>query len=285
MLFSIHRRADEPREEQVGQLLLKNLALRALNDPRFRASGSPTLKLEKNGKYSNWTTRVTLSPTGAVAGMGMGRGKKQKEQKKSYEGMGDVELLFLLPKALMNISGPAIVAGCQGFLPPLAAAQRARTPTPPPPAPPPSPPPPSLPPSSATDSSSPYPPKQPRPARPPKPPAPPAKSMYRLLTFSDDLDSPPSSLRYQRGGGPRGHNGIRSLSASLPGQGGSRDFHRLWIGIGRPEERSRVAGYVLDALPGEEVRRVEWDEERGRGGEVVEKAWEEVLRVAYEEEE
>lgn len=108
--------------------------------------------------------------------------------------------------------------------------------------------------------------------------------MYRLLALQDDLDSPPSSVKYQRGGGPRGHNGIRSLSASLPGQGGSRDFHRLWIGIGRPEERSKVAGWVLSALPGTEVHKCEIEEGAVRGGEVLEKAWEEVLRVAYEEE-
>ncbi|GAA5875437.1 hypothetical protein JCM8547_004405 [Rhodosporidiobolus lusitaniae] len=250
----------------VGQLLLKNLALRALASPLFSSSGSPNFTLTRaseSSKHSSWTTLITLTPLDAAK--------------------PPVELLFLLPKALMNVSGPTVVESCRSLLPPLA--QRQRSPSPPLPSPPP--PPPEEPVEPHPDPSHPFNlyPRKPRhpPRRSLKPPPPPPKPMYRLLAFADDLDSPPSSIKYQRGGGPKGHNGIRSLSSALPGQGGSKDFHRVWIGIGRPERREHVPGWVLGAVPGEEVRALEWDEGRGRGGEALEKAWEEVVRVAYEE--
>ena len=45
------------------------------------------------------------------------------------------------------------------------------------------------------------------------------------------------------GGGLAGHNGLKSLKASL----GSADFHRVRIGVGRPPttDPDRVAAYVL----------------------------------------
>ncbi|BGP15463.1 hypothetical protein JCM10213v2_003442 [Rhodosporidiobolus nylandii] len=239
----------------IGQLLLKNLALRASSDPRFRSSGSPTLSLTKAGggsKHSAWTTLITLHDPPRPP----------------------LELLFVLPKALMNISGPAAVAACAGFLPPIA---RERTPPPIPLSPPCAPP--AAPSAEGGDSAIAAPPARQQQTRR-KPPPPPPKPMYRLLTLCDDLDLAPSKVKYQRGGGPRGHNGVRSLSSALSG---SRDFHRLWIGIGRPEERSQVAGYVLRPMPREEVHACEFDEASGRGGEVLERAWEEVLRIAYEE--
>ncbi|GAA5829917.1 hypothetical protein JCM11251_007931 [Rhodosporidiobolus azoricus] len=239
----------------VGQLLLKNLAQRATLDPRFSSSGSSTLQLVKHDrKHASWTTRISLTPRFGA---------------KRYEGKGQVELLFVLPKALMNISGPTAHAAYKDFLP---AKAREKTPPPSPG--------PALEVFSLTpDDPAVSPPPQPRKR---KPPSPPLKPIFRLLSLQDDLDLPPSKLRYQRGGGPRGHNGIRSLSS--PSALDSRDFHRLWIGIGRPEERSAVAGWVLGPLGREEVNACEAGESEGeKGGEVLEKAWEEVLRVAYEE--
>ncbi|GAA5911566.1 hypothetical protein JCM5296_007212, partial [Sporobolomyces johnsonii] len=217
----------------IGQLLLKNLALRAASSPH--SSGSATLLATKTGRHTSWTTRITLAPPEQPA----------------------LELLFVLPKALMNISGPTAIAAMDGFLPPLAAPS-----------------PPSAPHPAASDEVSPAKSDSVKLQLPLKP-------MRRLLTLQDDLDLPPLTLKPQRGGGPRGHNGVRSISSALSG---SRDFHRLRIGIGRPEERSKVADYVLSALGREEVRACEWDEDKRKGGEVLERAWEEVLRIGYEEE-
>ena len=52
-----------------------------------------------------------------------------------------------------------------------------------------------------------------------------------ILVIHDDLELPPGKARLQKGGGLQGHNGLRSIKERL----GSGDFHRLRIGIGRPE--------------------------------------------------
>ncbi|BGP39433.1 hypothetical protein JCM10449v2_003375 [Rhodotorula kratochvilovae] len=197
-----------------------------------------TLLPVKVGRHTSWTTRITLSPPPSSADQ------------------TPLEVLFVLPKALMNISGSTVFAAIDGFLPPLAAPSAAIT------AP------------VLEDLAGP-------PSRRKKRPPAPLKPMLRLLTLQDDLDLAPSQVKYQRGGGPRGHNGVRSLSSALRG---SRDFHRLWIGIGRPEERSEVGDYVLRPLSRDEVRACEYDEDEGKSGAVLERAWGEMLRVGFEEE-
>jgi PTH1 family peptidyl-tRNA hydrolase len=74
--------------------------------------------------------------------------------------------------------------------------------------------------------------------------------LERFLVVTDDLDLPLGRLRFRRGGGPGGHNGLRSLVEEL----GSREFPRLRLGIGRPdgEGRDEVVDHVLDPfLPDE----------------------------------
>jgi PTH1 family peptidyl-tRNA hydrolase len=51
-----------------------------------------------------------------------------------------------------------------------------------------------------------------------------------LLIVHDDLDMAPGRIKLVKGGGAGGHNGIKSLVATL----GTKDFYRLKIGIGRP---------------------------------------------------
>ena len=48
-------------------------------------------------------------------------------------------------------------------------------------------------------------------------------------------------IRLKRGGGAGGHNGLRSLSASL----GSPDYFRVRLGIGRSPGRMDPADFVL----------------------------------------
>ena len=71
-----------------------------------------------------------------------------------------------------------------------------------------------------------------------------------ILVVHDDLDLAPGRLKIAAGGGAGGHNGIRSLLASL----GTGDFARLKIGIGHPRdgEETRaipVERYVLSGMP------------------------------------
>jgi len=63
----------------------------------------------------------------------------------------------------------------------------------------------------------------------------------RIVAVHDELDLPFGSLRVKLGGGDNGHNGLRSLRASL----GTGDFYRVRSGIGRPPGRQDVADFVL----------------------------------------
>ena len=49
------------------------------------------------------------------------------------------------------------------------------------------------------------------------------------------------TVRLKRGGGEGGHNGLRSISSSL----GTKDYHRVRVGIGRPPGRMDPADFVL----------------------------------------
>jgi peptidyl-tRNA hydrolase, PTH1 family len=64
-----------------------------------------------------------------------------------------------------------------------------------------------------------------------------------LLVVHDEIDLPFGDIRVRLGGGLAGHNGLKSLKASL----GSADFHRVRVGVGRPPttDPDRVAAYVL----------------------------------------
>jgi len=61
-----------------------------------------------------------------------------------------------------------------------------------------------------------------------------------LTAFHDELDLAPMKLKVKLGGGTAGHNGLRSIDASL-----GPDFRRVRIGIGHPGHKDRVTPYVL----------------------------------------
>lgn len=64
-----------------------------------------------------------------------------------------------------------------------------------------------------------------------------------VLVLHDEIDLPFGDIRTRLGGGLAGHNGLKSLKASF----GSPDFHRVRIGVGRPDstDPELVAAYVL----------------------------------------
>lgn len=78
-----------------------------------------------------------------------------------------------------------------------------------------------------------------------------------ILVVHDELDIPEHSLRLKRGGGEGGHNGLRSITASL----GTRDYARARVGIGRPPGRMDVADFVLSDYPAREREEVALDRE------------------------
>lgn len=72
-----------------------------------------------------------------------------------------------------------------------------------------------------------------------------------LIIIHDDIDLPFSRLRIKVGGGHGGHNGIRSIAATL----GTGDFCRLKIGIGRPV-RGAVSDHVLGVFDATERQQL-----------------------------
>jgi len=74
-----------------------------------------------------------------------------------------------------------------------------------------------------------------------------------LLVAHDDIDLPFGRLRLHRGRGAGGHNGVRSIVATV----GSRDFYRLKIGVGRPPGRMDPAAFVLQRFDTDERHEVD----------------------------
>ncbi|MFL5909708.1 MAG: aminoacyl-tRNA hydrolase [Gaiellaceae bacterium] len=65
----------------------------------------------------------------------------------------------------------------------------------------------------------------------------------RILVIHDEIDLPFGEVRVRQGGGLAGHNGLKSLKQHL----GGTDFHRVRVGVGRPDSTDPdvVASYVL----------------------------------------
>lgn len=63
----------------------------------------------------------------------------------------------------------------------------------------------------------------------------------RIVVVYDELDLPFGTIRLKLGGGDNGHNGLKSITASL----GTRDYYRVRVGIGRPPGRQDPAKFVL----------------------------------------
>src|SRR4051794_17610836 len=75
-----------------------------------------------------------------------------------------------------------------------------------------------------------------------------------VLVVHDEIDLPFGEVRSRLGGGLAGHNGLKSLKREL----GGPDFHRVRVGVGRPDSTDPeiVSGYVLGRFsePTSEVR-------------------------------
>ncbi len=72
-----------------------------------------------------------------------------------------------------------------------------------------------------------------------------------LLIVADDFALPFGKLRFREGGGPGGHNGLRSIIEEL----GTEKFSRLRVGIGEPD-RSAV-DHVLTRFGSDEQQRLD----------------------------
>ena len=63
-----------------------------------------------------------------------------------------------------------------------------------------------------------------------------------ILVIHDELDINPGLAKIKLGGGPGGHNGLKSIIASL---GNNQGFYRLRLGIGHPANKAEMVNFVL----------------------------------------
>ena len=78
--------------------------------------------------------------------------------------------------------------------------------------------------------------------------------LERVVAVHDEIDLPFGRVEARLGGGLAGHNGLKSLKREL----GGPDFHRIRVGVGRPDSTDPeiVSAHVLGRFrePKDEVR-------------------------------
>ena len=74
----------------------------------------------------------------------------------------------------------------------------------------------------------------------------------KIVVIHDDIDLPFGAVRFKKGGGSGGHNGLKSIDNTI-----GREYIRVRIGIGKPEHSTEVSGYVLHPFSKEEEQEIE----------------------------
>ncbi|HIS14438.1 MAG TPA: aminoacyl-tRNA hydrolase [Candidatus Ornithospirochaeta stercorigallinarum] len=73
-----------------------------------------------------------------------------------------------------------------------------------------------------------------------------------VVVIVDNMDLPVGRIRVKNGGGDAGHNGLKSIIGRI-----GRDFLRIYVGVGRPDEGVAVAEHVLSAFPEDDLDRLD----------------------------
>lgn len=73
-----------------------------------------------------------------------------------------------------------------------------------------------------------------------------------IIIIHDDLDLAFGTVKFKIGGGHGGHNGLRSIDSHI-----GKDYIRIRVGIGKPENKGDVANYVLSNFSKEEFIELE----------------------------
>ena len=76
--------------------------------------------------------------------------------------------------------------------------------------------------------------------------------LENIIVIHDDIDLPFGAVRFKRGGGHGGHNGLKSLDAHI-----TKEYLRVRVGVGKPEHKSQVADYVLNDFAEDEAQMLE----------------------------
>lgn len=78
--------------------------------------------------------------------------------------------------------------------------------------------------------------------------------LENLIVIHDDMDLAPGTVREKIGGGSAGHNGIKSIDASV-----GREYRRIRIGIGHPRDfelKMDPADWVLGKFTPEQLKQI-----------------------------
>jgi len=73
-----------------------------------------------------------------------------------------------------------------------------------------------------------------------------------IIVIHDDIDLPFGAVRFKKGGGHGGHNGLKSIDSMV-----GKEYLRVRIGVGKPEHRSQVSDYVLHDFNADEEAMLE----------------------------
>ena len=72
-----------------------------------------------------------------------------------------------------------------------------------------------------------------------------------VIVFHDDMDIDLGKVKAKFGGSSAGHNGIESIDKSI-----GKDYSRVRVGIGRPQQKSKVNNHVLEDFNENEEERI-----------------------------
>ncbi len=73
-----------------------------------------------------------------------------------------------------------------------------------------------------------------------------------LLVLHDEIDLRLGKVKVKRGGGPGGHNGLRSIAAHI-----GQDYRRVRLGVGHPGHKDLVHPHVLKDFSKDEAKTVD----------------------------
>lgn len=72
----------------------------------------------------------------------------------------------------------------------------------------------------------------------------------KIIIIYDDIDTKKGTIKLRKTGGPGTHNGMKSVVQHIK----TRDFARVKVGIGAPENKSDLIEYVIGAVSEEDLQ-------------------------------
>ena len=70
----------------------------------------------------------------------------------------------------------------------------------------------------------------------------------KIIIIYDDIDLKKGTVKIRKTGGPGTHNGMKSVIQNIK----TKEFARIRVGIGMPDNKNDLINYVIGAIPEEE---------------------------------